>query len=132
MGDSDLEAVRAQRMAQLQSQYGGGDGEKQKAQQEQMRQQEETKNSILAQLLDQQARARINTLKLSKPEKAEMVEGMIIRMAQMGQIPGKLDDAQLVTLLERLNSQMPQQKSTVKYDRRRAAIDSDEDEDYGC
>lgn len=61
-----------------------------------------------------------------------MVEGMIIRMAQMGQIPGKLDDAQLVTLLERLNSQMPQQKSTVKYDRRRAAIDSDEDEDYGC
>lgn len=26
----------------------------------------------------------VNTLKISKPEKAQMVEGMIIRMAQMG------------------------------------------------
>ena len=28
---------------------------------------------MLSQLLDQQARARLNTLKISKPEKAEMV-----------------------------------------------------------
>lgn len=88
------------------------------------------KNSILAQILDQAARARLNTLKLSKPEKAQMVEQMIIRMAQMGQIPGKLDDAQLVQLLESVNRQMPRSTSAVKFDRRRAALDSD-DEDYG-
>lgn len=60
-----------------------------------------------------------------------MVEGMIVRMAQMGQLQGKLDDAQLVQLLESVNSQMPRSTSSVKFDRRRAAIDSDDDDDYG-
>lgn len=73
----------------------------------------------------------VNTLKLSKPEKAQMVEGMVIRMAQMGQIADKLEDAQLVQLLESLNQQMPRSTSTVKFDRRRAAMDSDDDDDYG-
>ncbi|XP_001352538.1 programmed cell death protein 5 [Drosophila pseudoobscura] len=135
MSDGDLDALRAQRMSQMQSQIGGGggnDAEKQQAQQEQMRAQEEMKHSILSQVLDQQARARLNTLKVSKPEKAQMFENMVIRMAQMGQLRGKLDDAQFVSILESINAQMPQSKSTVKYDRRRAAIDSDDDEDYGC
>ena len=133
MSDKELEALRAQRMAQLQSQYGGAGGndlEKQKQQQEQMRQQEEMKHSILSQVMDQQARARLNTLKISKPEKAQMFENMVIKMAQMGQLRGKLGDAQFVSLLESINAQMPQTQSTVKYDRRRAAIDSDDD--YGC
>lgn len=60
-----------------------------------------------------------------------MVEGMICRMAQMGQLPGKLDDAQFIQLLESVNQQMPRSTSTVKFDRRRAAIDSDDDDDYG-
>lgn len=70
----------------------------------------------------------VNTLKISKPDKAQMVEGMIVRMAQMGQLQGKLDDAQLVQLLESVNSQMPRSTSSVKFDRRRAAIDSDDDD----
>lgn len=60
-----------------------------------------------------------------------MVEGMIVRMAQMGQLQGKLDDAQLIQLLESVNSQMPRSTSSVKFDRRRAAIDSDDEDDYG-
>lgn len=73
----------------------------------------------------------MNTLKISKPEKAQMVEGMIVRMAQMGQLQGKLDDTQLVQLLQSVNSQMPRSTSTVKFDRRRAAIDSDDEDDFG-
>lgn len=130
--------------------------------QDRARQQEDAKNSILTQIMDQNARARcksttswilnikvnfrllmmfvvfptflfetVNTLKISKPEKAQMVEGMIVRMAQMGQLQGKLDDAQLVQLLESVNSQMPRSTSSVKFDRRRAAIDSDDEDDYG-
>lgn len=74
----------------------------------------------------------MNTLKISKPEKAAIFENMVLRMAQTGQLRGKLDDAQFVSILESVNAQMPQSKSTVKYDRRRAAIDSDDDDDYGC
>uniref|UniRef100_A0A7M4YF41 Programmed cell death protein 5 n=1 Tax=Anopheles funestus TaxID=62324 RepID=A0A7M4YF41_ANOFN len=126
MADPELEAIRQQRMQQMQ-----GSNDQQKAMQEQRQAQEEMKNSMLSQLLDQDARA-LNTLKLSKPEKAQMVEGMIIRMAQMRQIGDKLDDASLVKLLENLNQQMPRSNSTVKFDRRRAALDSDEDDDdYG-
>lgn len=60
-----------------------------------------------------------------------MVEQMVVRMAQMGQLGGKMDDTQLVSLLESLNKQMPKSTSTVKFDRRRAAMDSDSDDDYG-
>lgn len=73
----------------------------------------------------------VNTLKLSKPEKAAMVEQMICRMAQMGQLAEKMDDSSFVQLLESVNQQMPRSTSNVKFDRRRAAIDSDDDDDYG-
>ena len=48
------------------------------------------KNNILAQVLAQDARARLNTIALTKPEKAKMVEGMLMQMAQTGQIQGKV------------------------------------------
>ncbi|CAO1299621.1 unnamed protein product [Diamesa hyperborea] len=132
MSDPEMDAIRQQRLAQMQNQYGGGgDPEKQAKMEENQRQQKDMMNSMLNQLLDQNARARLNTLKIGKPEKAQMVEQMIVRMAQSGQIGGKLDDAQLVQILESLNQQMPRSTSTVKFDRRRAAVDSDSDEDYG-
>lgn len=71
----------------------------------------------------------VNTIKLSKPEKGAMVENMICRMVQMGQICNKVSEEELIQLLESLNQQMPKSTSTVKFDRRRAALDSD-DEDF--
>lgn len=56
---------------------------------------------------------------------------MIIQMAQSGRIGGKIDDQQLVQLLETLSQQMPRSTSKVNFDRRRANLDSDSDEDYG-
>lgn len=69
----------------------------------------------------------MNTIKLGKPEKAAMVENMICRMAQMGQVNTKISEQELIQLLESLNQQMPKSTSTVKFDRRRAALDSDDD-----
>merc|ERR1711912_213141 len=118
MADSDLDEIRARRMAELQQQMGGGPQDASK--------QEEMKNGMLSQLLDQQARARLNTIAVAKPEKAKMVENMLIQMARTGQIQGKLGEAQLKNLLERVSSQT-QKTTTVKFDRRRAALDSDSD-----
>lgn len=71
----------------------------------------------------------MNTIKLSKPEKGVMVENMICRMAQMGQVNGKISEQELIQLLESVNQQlMPKSTSTVKFDRRRAALDSDDDD----
>lgn len=66
---------------------------------------------------------------LGKPEKGQMIENMLIRMAQTGQIRGKIGESQLIELLESVNSQLPQSQTSVKFDRRRAALDSD-DEDF--
>lgn len=129
MDDPELEKIRAQRLAQLQAQQGGhgGDANNAKAQEERMQAMEEAKHSILAQVLSQDARARLNTIKLSKPEKGNMVESLIVRMAQSGQVRGRISEQELIGLLESVNQQMPKSTSTVKFDRRRAALDSDDD-----
>lgn len=66
MADQELEMLRAKRMAELQQAQGmsgmpaayGGGGANQQQRMEKAQQQEEMKNSILSQVLDQQARAR--------------------------------------------------------------------------
>lgn len=131
MEDSDLDEIRAQRLAQLQSQYGSGPAgqpgnpNQQKVAEERKREVDDMKNSILSQVLDQSARARLNTLMLGKPEKGRMVENMILQMAQSGQLRSKLGEEELIGLLERVGSQ---KSTTVKFDRRRAALDSDDDD----
>ncbi|XP_067930256.1 programmed cell death protein 5-like [Watersipora subatra] len=122
----DLEAIRAQRMKELQAQSSQAGGEARNSQEEMQRQQEEMKNSILSQVLNQEARARLNTIALTKPEKAQKVEYMIAQMARSGQIQEKLGEAQLKSLLEQISGQT-QKTSSVKFDRRRAALDSDSD-----
>ncbi|XP_003706891.1 programmed cell death 5 [Megachile rotundata] len=127
MSDPELEAIRQHRLAQLQSQHKPGNVENKQAMEEKMQQMEEMRNSILTQVLNQSARARLNTLCLGKPEKGKMVEDMILNMAQRGQLPGKLGEKELINLLESINQQT-KQKTVVKFDRRRAALDSDDDD----
>ncbi|EFN86547.1 programmed cell death protein 5 [Harpegnathos saltator] len=126
MSDPELEVLRQQRLAQLQSQYKSNNVDNKQAMEERMQQMEDMRNSILTQVLDQSARARLNTLCLGKPEKGKMVEEMLVNMAQRGQIAGKLGEKELISLLESV-SQQTQRKTTVKFDRRRAALDSDDD-----
>ena len=70
----------------------------------------------------------MSSIALVKPERAEKVEAMLIQMAQTGQIGGKLGEAELVGLLEKVSSHT-QKKTTVKFDRRRMNLD-DSDDDY--
>lgn len=136
MADPELEAIRARRMAEMQAQMGGGGGgaggggsaEEQQNKAEQQQRQEEMKNSILVQVLDQAARARLNSIALVKPEKAKMVENMLCQMATQGQLPGKIGESQLKDLLTQVSAQASK-KTTVKFDRRRA-FDSDDDDDF--
>ena len=48
---------------------------------------------------------------VAKPEKGSMVEGMLLQMARSGQIMGKLDEPELISILERVNQQMPRSSS---------------------
>jgi len=106
----------------------GGEGQgksKAEAQAEARAQQENMKNSILSQALDQHALARLNTLRTAKPDRAAMVESILINMMRTGQIQGKITEDDFVQILNRV----PTGSSTsVKFDRRRN--DSSDDEDY--
>ncbi|XP_034045128.1 programmed cell death protein 5 [Thalassophryne amazonica] len=126
MEDSELEAIRRQRMEQLQAKHGDPSNNQQA---EEAKQREtEMRNSILAQVLDQSARARLSNLALVKPEKANAVENYLIQMARVGQLGGKITEPGLIEILEKV-SQQTEKKMTVKFNRRRV-MDSDEDDDY--
>merc|ERR1712241_490696 len=127
MEDDDLKALRAKRMAEMQAQGGGGGGGADQQQKAKERQEQvmDMKNSILSQVLSQEARARLNPLMIANPEKGAQVENAIIQMAQTGQLGGKLSEEELIGLLERFAGST--KKSSVKFDRRRNALDSDSD-----
>jgi programmed cell death protein 5 len=50
---------------------------------------------------------------IGKPEKGRLVENMLIQMAHKGQIMGKLDESELVNILQKISEQM-QQNTKVK------------------
>uniref|UniRef100_I3JE37 Programmed cell death protein 5 n=1 Tax=Oreochromis niloticus TaxID=8128 RepID=I3JE37_ORENI len=125
MADEELEAIRRQRMAELQAKQGEGNNQ----QAEEAKQREtEMRNSILAQVLDQSARARCNNLALVKPEKANAVENYLIQMARFGKLGGKITESGLIEILEKV-SQQTEKKTTVTFNRRRV-MDSDDEDDY--
>ncbi|XP_030621694.1 programmed cell death protein 5 [Chanos chanos] len=126
MADEELEAIRRQRMAELQAKHGDSSGDQQ-GQQEAKQREAEMRNSILAQVLDQSARARLSNLALVKPDKAKAVENYLIQMARFGQLGGKISESGLIEILEKV-SQQTEKKTTVKFNRRRV-MDSDEEDD---
>lgn len=110
MAEQELEALRKQRLAELQAKHGDpGDA----AQQEAKHREAEMRNSILAQVLDQSARARLSNLALVKPEKTKAVENYLIQMARYGQLSGKVSEQGLIEILEKV-SQQTEKKTTVK------------------
>ncbi|KAJ3100763.1 hypothetical protein HDU97_001934 [Phlyctochytrium planicorne] len=139
MEDDELAAIRAKRMAQMRGASGpaaggmggfpvgmpgapggagGKDDEEKRSQMEEMRRQ------MLTQLLDGEARERLARISIVKADKARAVEDLLIRMAQGGQMRGKVNEKMLIDLLEQIN----ETKTEAKYNVRRRADDSDDDD----
>ncbi|XP_063294497.1 programmed cell death protein 5 [Pelobates fuscus] len=125
MADPELDAIRKQRLAELQGR--NSDGASEQSRQEAKQREDDMRNNILAQVLSQEARARLNNLALVKPEKAKAVENYLIQMARYGQLGGKLSEQGLIEILEKV-SQQTEKKMTVKFNRRKV-LDSDEEDD---
>jgi programmed cell death protein 5 len=100
MGDDELSELRKRRMAQMQQQAGDQQG-----MQEELERQQKQKSQIqmlLMQVLEADARERLNTIKLTKPEFAASVEQQLVSLAQSGRLKNKITDAQLKELLRQL------------------------------
>ncbi|KAJ1651494.1 hypothetical protein IWQ61_007958 [Dispira simplex] len=140
--DDELQAIRARRLAELQKQktpVGGfsaggfpGQGNDQGGtaeDAEKKRQMEEMREVMLAQILQTDARERLARIAMVKADKARSIEDMLIRMARVGQLRGKVNDAQLVDLLEQVNEKTQRNEPKIVFNRRRD--EDDDDDDYG-
>ncbi|MFP9190486.1 DNA-binding protein [Natronosalvus vescus] len=111
--DDDLDELRRKKMEQLQeraeSQSGQGQGQANAEAQEAAQQQAEAqRQALLRQYLTDEARKRLNTVKMSKQQFGEQVERQIVALAQSGRIQGKIDDEKMQQLLKELQ---PEKKS---------------------
>ncbi|GAB7120126.1 DNA-binding protein [Natrinema sp. JCM 9743] len=97
--EEKLEELRQKKMEQLQDRAESqGEGGQEAAQQ----QAEAQKKAVLRQHLTDDARKRLNTVKMSKPQFGEQVERQVVSLARSGRIQGKIDDAKMKQLLKEL------------------------------
>ena len=109
MEDPELEALRRKRMEDIQAQQTN-----QAAHEENARQFEMQKQSVLRQILTPEARDRLANIKLANPEQANMVEMQLIQIAQSGRLQSVITDAMLRDILQKI---IPQQRE-IKIERR--------------
>jgi len=98
--EEKLEELRQQKLEQLQDQAGGQQGGD--AQEAAKQQAEAQKKAVLRQHLTDDARKRLNTVKMSKPQFGEQVERQVVSLAKSGRIQGKIDDQKMKQLLQEL------------------------------
>lgn len=97
MGDDELAEIRRRRMMEMQQQAAS-----QQEDAERQRQYEAQIHSALIQILEPEARERLNTIKLTKPDFAKSVEQQLIMLAQNGRIKTKINDEQLKVILKQV------------------------------
>lgn len=136
MDDSDLQRIRAARLAELQSQSTSSQShdpsssaDQQQQQQQQRDAEQQSRHHILSQLLDPSARDRLRRIALVKPDRANGVEELLMRMAKSGQIRQRVSEPELVGLLEELSGQEGKEKEKVGVIRNLRRQDSDDDWD---
>ena len=113
MGDDELNELRRRRMEDLQRQREQqGAMEEERARQQQ--QQDAQIHMILMQILEPEARERLNTIKLTRPDFAKAVEQQLVILAQSGRLRGKISDEMFKSLLAQLTPQKKDYKITRK------------------
>ena len=99
--DDELNNIRKRELEEMQrnaQQQNEMDDESKK----QMEQEEARRQQILRQILSTEARERLSTLKLVKPDLVNNVENQLIQLAGMGRINRIIGDEELKGILSRL------------------------------
>jgi programmed cell death protein 5 len=95
--DEELEAIRRQKIEQMQQEQAGAAAEEQRRQEL-----EEAKKNIIRQILSSEARERLNTIRMAKPDLADLLENQLIALAQTGRIKSMISDTQFKEILRQI------------------------------
>ncbi|KAI5954594.1 hypothetical protein KGF54_002369 [Candida jiufengensis] len=134
MDDSELNAIRQARLAELQNNASGGNSNPNQSgstlQQQQASAANDMTQTILSRVLETGARERLSRVRIVRPDRAQAVESYILKLYSMGQINQKLNEKDIVEILDGI-SRDSQQKQTSKivYDRKET-VDDDDDDDF--
>ncbi|KDE55653.1 DNA-binding protein [Methanoculleus sp. MH98A] len=112
MVDDELAELRRRKMEQMQRQA----MDQQAMEDEAARQQQidAQVRAALMEILEPEARERLNTIKLTRPEFAKAVEQQLVMLAQSGRVRQRITDEQLKALLAQLTPSKKEFKITRK------------------
>ncbi|KAI9428324.1 DNA-binding TFAR19-related protein [Lactarius indigo] len=131
MADPELAALRAARLSQLQESgkdaHGQSVGSSEDA--EKRRAEEQMRRDLLATALEPAARERLSRIALVSPARSKQIESILLRMAQSGQLRGRVNEEQLINLLEQADEAQKKASGngTIVFQRR---VDADDDDDF--
>ncbi|ABN57898.1 MULTISPECIES: DNA-binding protein [Methanoculleus] len=112
MVDDELAELRRRRMEQMQRQAMDQQGmEEEAARQQQI---DAQVRAALMEILEPEARERLNTIKLTRPEFAKAVEQQLVMLAQSGRVRQRITDEQLKALLAQLTPSKKEFRITRK------------------
>jgi programmed cell death protein 5 len=99
MVDDELAEMRKKRMEQIQRQQ--MDSQMYAAQQEQAQAELEAKKSAaMRTILTPEARERLSSIRMAKPEFVAQIEGQLLMLAQSGRLRSAITDEQLKAILK--------------------------------
>lgn len=129
MDDTELQAIRRARLAELQKNSGQSPAVGSSPQNSN----DSLQSSLLSQLLEPQAKERLSRVNMVRPDRAKAVENYIAKLAQTGQLRRKMTEPEIVEILNGIARDQEQQNQTkIVFDRKNGGggLDSDDDDDF--
>lgn len=106
--DEELENIRKKKIQEIQMAY-----QQRLAVEERTKEVDTQKQMLLGQILTQEAKERLERVKIAKPELAENVENQLLLLLQSGRLNEMIDDDTLKKILRKLGS-----RREIKIERR--------------